>query len=359
MGIKNFDSKNIAFAASLLAQGKLVAIPTETVYGLAADATQPEAIAKIFAAKGRPSNHPLIVHLAEVSQVWGWGKALSMQTIQDIELLAQHFWPGPLTLVIKKADWVPNIITGQQDTVAIRIPNHPLTLDLLRTMPNGLVAPSANRFGRISPTTPAHVLKELGDKVEYILEGGACEVGIESTILNLSGEQPVILRPGMISSEQIASVLKKPILQLGSPALACSKTPRTPGLLNSHYAPKTPFYRIIDNPAFDRLGTQQLIAELEQRLSQAKIALIGQETFPQIADTASRVTYKTLSTDPQYFSQKLYDTLHQLDEAGFDAIFCYLDLNILNKHAHWHSILDRLQKATLNTIQWDEIHFLQ
>jgi L-threonylcarbamoyladenylate synthase len=349
---------NLEFAYRLLTQGKLVAIPTETVYGLAADASQPDAIERVFLAKGRPCDHPLIVHLANVSQIWDWGKGLSTQSIKDIELLAAHFWPGPLTLIIKKADWVPNIITGQQDTVAIRVPNHPLTLALLQKMPNGLVAPSANRFGRISPTTPAHVLKELGDKVDYILDGGPCNVGIESTILNLSGEEPIILRPGMISSEQIAAVLKKPILQNSSNATSI----RAPGVLDSHYAPKTPFYRICDTAAGSythTLSIEQLIAELKARLPHAKIALIGHEECSKENLASSRITYHGLSADPRYFSQKIYDVLHALDEGGVDLIFCYLNQTILNQHVHWDSVLDRLKKATLDTLHLDQIHFLK
>lgn len=231
----------VEFASTLLKQGKLVAIPTETVYGLAADASQPDAINQIFLAKGRPNNHPLIVHLADVSLIWDWGKNLSPKVMQNIEQLAQHFWPGPLTIIIKKADWVPNVITGGQDTVAIRIPNHPLTLAVLKNMPKGVVAPSANRFGRISPTLPKHVQKELGDKVAYILDGGPCTVGLESTILNLSGEQPVILRPGMITQEQIAAVLNQPIATIQKQHKQNHEAIRAPGVLDSHYAPTTPF----------------------------------------------------------------------------------------------------------------------
>jgi L-threonylcarbamoyladenylate synthase len=345
----NTNASAVELAYSLLTQGKLVAIPTETVYGLAADATQPDAIERVFLAKGRPSNHPLIVHLANVSQIWDWGKALTAQTIKDIELLAAYFWPGPLTLIIKKADWVPNIITGQQGTVAIRVPNHPLALALLQKMPNGLVAPSANRFGRISPTTPAHVLKELGDKLEYILDGGPCGVGIESTILNLSGEQPVILRPGMISSEQIASVLNKPIL-LGT---STTSNIRAPGVLNSHYAPKTPFYRLCDTAS-----VEQLIMQLKRQLPHSKIALIGHEEYPKANIGSSLISYHALSADPGFFSQKIYGTLHALDEAGFDFIFCALSQAILNQNRYWDSVLDRLQKATLDTLQFNDIPFL-
>lgn len=340
----------IEFASSLLKQGKLVAIPTETVYGLAADASQPDAINQIFLAKGRPSNHPLIVHLADVAQIWDWGKNLSPQLIQNIKQLAHHFWPGPLTVIIKKADWVPNVITGGQDTVAIRIPNHPLTLAVLKNMPTGVVAPSANRFGRISPTLPKHVQKELGDKVAYILDGGPCTVGLESTILNLSGEQPVILRPGMITQEQIAAVLNQPIATLQKQPKQNHEAIRAPGVLDSHYAPLTPFFSILDQ----NLNTTHLINMLTTIFSKTKknkIALIGHDKTAQSNGT---VTYHALSDDPEIFSQKIYHTLHVLDDAKFDYLFCFLNEKIVSNNK-WTSVLDRLQKATLDAISIEQI----
>lgn len=350
-------SEAVKLASTLLKQGKLVAIPTETVYGLAADTTQPEAIRQVFIAKGRPSNHPLIVHLADLSQIWDWGKQLSPGIIKDIECLAQQFWPGPLTIIIKKADWVPDIITGQQDTVAIRIPNHPLTLALLRTLPNGLVAPSANCFGRISPTTPAHVHKELGNKVAYILDGGPCTIGLESTIVNLSGEQPVILRPGMISHEQISAVLNKPVLFINKNTDQNSSPIRAPGVLDSHYAPKTAFYRISDND----IKTAELINELEMILPESKIALIGhpeRQNRIEHRNKKNAITYRALSTHPDEFGQKFYSTLHELDEMEFDTIFCHLDEKIITQDIRWLSILDRLQKATQHNITLEQIKLI-
>lgn len=332
----------VELAANLLKEGKLVAIPTETVYGLAADASQMDAIAKIFIAKGRPTNHPLIVHLADISQIWDWGKDLSQDTIQDIQLLAHHFWPGPLTLIIKKANWVPDIITGQQDTVAIRVPNHPLTLALLNKMPNGVVAPSANRFGRISPTEPIHVQKELGNKVAYILDGGSCQVGIESTIVSLASEQPLVLRPGMISPEQLSAILNKNVLTTHK----AETTIRAPGVLDSHYAPKTPFYRILTSNTERLITIAPLIKKILAHYSNyKKIALISHGEY-----STSELTYCALSDNPDYFSQKIYSTLHTLDEAGYDLILCYLEESIIQQQPHWLSILDRLQKATLDNI---------
>lgn len=341
-------NSSVEIASNLLKQGKLVAIPTETVYGLAADTSQPEAMRQVFLAKGRPNNHPLIVHLANVAQIWDWGKNLSVKTKQNIEQLARHFWPGPLTVIIKKADWVSDVITGGQDTVAIRIPNHPLTLAVLKNMPFGVVAPSANRFGRISPTLPEHVQKELGDKVAYILDGGACSVGLESTILNLSGEQPVILRPGMITQEQIATVLNQPIATIQKQPKQNNEAIRAPGVLDSHYAPITPFFRILDQ----HLNTIQLINMLTAIYPNANIALIGHD---KTAESSNTVTYYALSDEPEIFSQKIYHTLHTLDDAKLDYLFCFLDDKIVLTNNKWASVLDRLQKATLDAISLEQL----
>jgi L-threonylcarbamoyladenylate synthase len=194
--------EEIAQAAVLLRAGEIVAFPTETVYGLGADAENPAALAKIFAAKGRPADHPLIVHLPGAEHLTRWA-----QDIPDSAFaLANAFWPGPLTLILKRTSIVPNAVTGGQDTVGLRVPNHPVALALLRAFGSGIAAPSANRYGRISPTTAGHVRDELGDRVSLVLDGGACEVGIESTILDVSRGMPVLLRPGAITAEQIGSV---------------------------------------------------------------------------------------------------------------------------------------------------------
>ncbi|MER2553218.1 MAG: L-threonylcarbamoyladenylate synthase, partial [Thauera sp.] len=193
----------IAEAAALLRAGDLVGMPTETVYGLAADALNPDAVNKIFAAKGRPADHPLIVHLPSVEHLPRWAAAIP----KDVIALARAFWPGPLTLILRRTPEVPDEVTGGQDTVGVRVPSHPVALALLRVFDGGLAAPSANRFGRISPTTAAHVYEELGERVALILDGGACEVGIESTILDFSRDVPEILRPGAIGPEDIARVI--------------------------------------------------------------------------------------------------------------------------------------------------------
>src|SRR5690606_12814968 len=197
------NDEKLAEAEACLAQGGLVAIPTETVYGLAADASNELAVRRIFAAKQRPATHPLIVHLAGVEQLPRWAREIPPVARQ----LAEVFWPGPLTLVLPRTGLATDAITGGQDTVALRVPDHPLTLSLLKAFDGGLVAPSANRFGRVSPTTAAHVAEELVDAVEFILDGGPCRVGLESTILDLTGATPEVLRPGGTSLTALAEVL--------------------------------------------------------------------------------------------------------------------------------------------------------
>ncbi|ENO86872.1 L-threonylcarbamoyladenylate synthase, partial [Thauera linaloolentis] len=190
-------------AAALLRAGDIVGMPTETVYGLAADALNPAAVNKIFAAKGRPADHPLIVHLPSADHLPRWAAAIP----KDALALARAFWPGPLTLILKRAPEVPDEVTGGQDTVGLRVPSHSIALAMLLVFGSGIAAPSANRFGRISPTTAAHVREELGERVAMVVDGGPCAVGIESTILDFSRDVPEILRPGAITPEAIARVI--------------------------------------------------------------------------------------------------------------------------------------------------------
>jgi L-threonylcarbamoyladenylate synthase len=221
----------VSRAADLLRAGELVAFPTETVYGLGADASNPRAVARIFAAKGRPADHPLIVHLPDAAHLPRW----AVDIPDAAHKLAAALWPGPLTLILRRHPSVSDAITGGQNTVGLRVPNHPLALQLLREFDGGVAAPSANRFGHVSPTTAAHVREELGTSVALILDGGPCAVGIESTILDLSGTHARILRPGMLDADAIAGILGAPPIVGGSP-----DAPRVSGSLEAHYAPRTP-----------------------------------------------------------------------------------------------------------------------
>ena len=223
-------SPDFARAVELLRAGQLVAFPTETVYGLGADAANPEAVARIFAAKGRPADHPLIVHVSGDDAVDRWAEQVPGFAWE----LMEAFWPGPLTLILKKQAWVPSTVTGGQDTVGLRVPGHPVALELLRCFaadggPGGIAAPSANRFGHISPTTADHVREELGDRVALILDGGPCAVGIESTIVDCSRGAPIILRPGHISAAHLEAVSGiQPRLQAaaGTPRVSASNWDR-------------------------------------------------------------------------------------------------------------------------------------
>lgn len=296
-------------AAQLLRAGELVAVPTETVYGLAADASNPVAVAKIFAAKGRPADHPLIVHLPDVSHLERW--AIDIPAVA--RTLAAAFWPGPLTLILKRAPGVPDAVTGGQDTVGLRVPNHPLTLQLLREFDGGLAAPSANLFGRVSPTTAAHVREELGARVAMVLDGGPCQVGIESTILDLSGGEPRILRPGMVDAAALAAVLGT------LPTYGGAAAPRVSGSLEAHYAPRTPL---------------RLLPASELATAQASAIAAGQ-----------RALLLDLGDDPTPAAHELYASLRRLDAEGADLILVAQPPS----DDAWRGIADRLRRAAVGS----------
>jgi L-threonylcarbamoyladenylate synthase len=214
-------------ALEVLLNGGLVAIPTETVYGLAADASNERAVRRIFAVKGRPADHPLIVHLASGERVSDWCDDLPAAAA----ILADTCWPGPLTLLVPRGPLVPFAVTGGRDTVGLRVPAHLLTTELLDRFGGGLAAPSANRFGRVSPTTAAHVLADLGDDVDLVLDGGPCPIGVESTIVDCTVDPPQVLRPGAIDAEQVAALLRRPLAPTSGPS-------RAAGMLAAHYAPR-------------------------------------------------------------------------------------------------------------------------
>lgn len=222
------DASDLARAVAVLRRGGLVAFPTETVYGLGADARSPAAVARIFAAKGRPPDHPLIVHLGTASQLAQWARDIPPAAHR----LAEAFWPGPMTLVLPRAHDVPVAVTGGLDTVGLRVPDHPLALALLEAFGDGIAAPSANRYGRVSPTVAAHVREELGATVDLLLDGGACTLGLESTIVDVTTAGVRILRPGAVTAQAIQHVLAQPVVT-GAP-----QDVRAPGRKPSHYAPR-------------------------------------------------------------------------------------------------------------------------
>ncbi len=229
------DPAAIAEAAAILRRGGLVAFPTETVYGLGANALDAAAVARVFAAKARPTFDPLIVHLADR----GWLGRVVVATPEAAALLARHFWPGPLTLVLPKAAVVPDLVTAGLATVGVRVPDHPAARALLEAADIPIAAPSANLFGRVSPTTASHVVEQLGDRVDAILDGGPCRVGVESTIVSFASGEPVVLRPGGVTREALAEALGRPV------GLAHERAPEdtpliAPGQLERHYATRTP-----------------------------------------------------------------------------------------------------------------------
>jgi len=234
---QSFTDEELIPFARMLAEGKTVAFPTETVYGLGADATNPAALSAIFEAKGRPSDNPLIVHVAEKNHV----EQLTVGITPLAEILMAHFWPGPLTIILKKAAMVPDIVTAGLDTVALRMPAHPLARRLIALSGVPVAAPSANRSGKPSPTLGAHVIADLQGRVDAIIDGGPCEVGLESTVVDATGTVPVILRPGGVTREMLELVV--PVVEL-DPSLVTSQgethgaTPRSPGMKYTHYAPK-------------------------------------------------------------------------------------------------------------------------
>jgi L-threonylcarbamoyladenylate synthase len=314
-------------AAGLLRAGDLVAFPTETVYGLGADASNPQAVAKIFAAKGRPADHPLIVHLPDVSHLERW----AVDIPETASKLAAAFWPGPLTLILKRAAGVPDAVTGGQDTVGLRVPNHPVALELLRAFDGGLAAPSANRFGHISPTTAAHVAEELDGCVAMVLDGGPCAVGIESTILDLTRGVPEILRPGAIGAEAIAQVIGV-MPQVSSGAAV----PRVSGSLEAHYAPRTPLQLMA--------GDALPFAVRHAMVANERIAILA--CMPP-AITDERIVWRIAPVDAEGFAHDLYANLRDLDALGCARIVVQRPPGT----ELWRAVNDRLQRAAAGSGQ--------
>jgi L-threonylcarbamoyladenylate synthase len=315
------DQALIARAVQLLRAGELVAFPTETVYGLGADAANPAAVAKIFAAKGRPADHPLIVHLADASRLDVWARDVPSAARR----LAAAFWPGPLTLILKRAHHVPDAVTGGQDTVGLRVPDQPLTLALLRAFNGGIAGPSANRFGRISPTTADHVHGEFGANAPLVLDGGPCRVGIESTIVDLSRGAPVILRPGAITAADIFRVLGEP-----PAALAGADAPRVSGSLPAHYAPRTPM-RLIAGDAL----AYEVRCQIEAGL---RIVVLGRQAAPLAAPV---LQWRQLPDDASAYAHNLYAELRTADNSGCNLIIAEAPPG----GTEWLAVTDRLQRA--------------
>ena len=301
------DPELIHRAAALIREGKLVAFPTETVYGLGANALDARAVARIFEVKGRPSTSPVIVHIASVESARGlvtdWPAAAAK--------LARAFWPGPLTLVLPKRACIPDVVTAGLPSVGLRVPANAVALALLGEAGVPIAAPSANRFTELSPTTAEHVRKSLGNSVDVILDGGPTQVGIESTVLSLAGAKPTLLRPGMISSEQIEAVI-------GQIEIACAPPDgahASPGMHPKHYSPRTP-----------------LVLHVPEN---------GRGAYLWRTKRADSARSIQMPADPAPYAAALYDTLHRLDDEGFD----WIAVEMPPDEPAWTGIRDRLSRA--------------
>lgn len=296
-------STDVSLAAQVLQGGGIIGMPTETVYGLAALARDEQAVYRVFDVKGRPRNHPLIIHVSSLDEAVKWGQFNQMATA-----LAEAFWPGPLTLLVPRTSLVPDWVTGGRNTVALRVPSHSIAQELLMKVADGIVAPSANRFGKVSPTTSLHVLSDLGDEVDLILEGGPCEVGVESTIVECT-DTFQILRPGMISIEDVSHVA-------GQSPLASEGPSRAPGMLESHYAPDARVF-IVDS------------------LQEANVEMA------KFASTTTRLLY---FKDVNEYAERLYEELRAADRKGIQIVVAVRAPST----GVGSAINDRLAKAAAN-----------
>lgn len=295
------ESARVDRAVEVLRAGGLVALPTETVYGLGADASNEAAVRRIFAVKGRPVDHPLIVHIADASQLDLWAATVPASA----RLLAGACWPGPLTVLVPRADHVLDVVTGARPTVGLRVPAHPLTSAVLERFGGGIAAPSANRFGRVSPTTAQHVRDDLGDDVDLVLDGGPCPIGVESTIVDCTVDPPQILRPGGISTEQIHRLLDGKVAAASGPS-------RASGMLAAHYAPRC----------------RVLLADGRDELDRLRDANPGAMVIGEGDDLVD-------------YARNLYEWLRQADHDGRDAVLALLP----PAAGLGHAIRDRLVKA--------------
>ena len=315
------DAQAIDEAARRLADGELVAFPTETVYGLGADAASERAVAAVYRLKGRPADHPLIVHVLDVAQAAWWAHWPTRA-----QRLAEAFWPGPLTLILARRDAAPAFACGGQASIGLRAPSHPVARALLAAFAarggHGIAAPSANRFGRVSPTRAGHVIDDLGDDAPLVLDGGPCEVGVESTIVDLTRDRPVLLRPGGITTAQLEAVLGERVLARDAAA------PRASGTLDAHYSPVTPI-ELVDSGEID-----SRIAHLHARGE--RVALWARAGAGATADVAL-----AMPEDPERVARSLYDALRALDRSHCRRIL----VERVPDDGAWQAVADRLRRA--------------
>lgn len=309
----NPDSDMIQHAAAVLRAGGLVAFPTETVYGLGANALDAAAVARIYTAKGRPATNPVIVHVADATEVLNVAQVWQETAIR----LAERFWPGPLTIVVPKRDTVPDIVTATGPTVAVRCPNSEIARALIRAAGTPLAAPSANRSSELSPTRAEHVLKSLNGKIDVLLDGGPCPGGIESTVVDVTQEIPRILRPGLITAKMIEAVCGAVAIGGAQHAIA-----RAPGQMAKHYSPRTPVVLTEDAERTHR----------ELRDAGLRVMTVASQ---------SQYPFRAISTDPTEYASDIYAILHELDDGDYDRIVIALPPDT----PEWAAIRDRLTRA--------------
>ncbi|MFA5773954.1 MAG: L-threonylcarbamoyladenylate synthase [Ilumatobacteraceae bacterium] len=304
--VDGFAKSSQLRAVEILRSGGLIGLPTETVYGLAADAENDSAVRRIFDVKARPLTHPLILHIADVEELDEWSREASAEARE----LGRIFWPGPLTMLVRRSARVSTVATGRRETVALRVPSHQVALQILKMHQGALAAPSANRFGKVSPTTAVHVLADLGLDVDLILDGGPCSIGVESTILDMTTRVPQLLRPGFITAAQIEQALG---LTLGAP----SGTSRAPGMLEVHYSPNCTV-ELADSPDYARTRAEQLRA------------------------TSKKVAVLDYTDDLDAYAKHMYEFLRQADSQGCDVVVAVLP----SEAGIGGAIRDRLIKAS-------------
>ncbi len=310
---------SIAAAVAVLRRGGLVGLPTETVYGLAADAENELAVRRIFAVKGRPSTHPLIVHVAHAGAMSQW----ATEVPPEAHMLAAAFWPGPLTLVLRRSSRASDAVTGGQETVALRVPGHPVALAVLRVFNGGVAAPSANRFGQVSPTRAEHVREDLGADVDLVLDGGPARVGVESTIVDLSGDEPVLLRPGGVPVEAVEKVLGHRISRVPGRKM------RAPGLLPSHYAPRAGV--LLAEPG----------AAVAKALSLAEGGRRVAVAVPESVEVPAPLVALRIPADVEGLARELYGVFRAADEAKVDVVV----ISVPGEEGLGLAVADRLRRA--------------
>jgi len=311
-------------AVQALRAGELVAFPTETVYGLGANAQHAAAVQTIFAVKGRPADHPLIVHIDSARFLHRWAREVPAAAAR----LAERFWPGPLTLVLPRAPEVLDLVTGGQDSVAVRVPAHPMAQQLLTAFGGGIAAPSANRYGHVSPTRAEHVREEFGTTVRVVLDGGECQIGLESTIVACLGGVPRLLRPGQITLAQLQGAVGEVAVGPGDAA------PRVPGSASAHYAPRTPL-RLVADAQIERLA-----AELAREGT--RVGVLAQRSP---LGTFRHVTWVNAGVRPEGYAHDLYANLRTLDKAGAACLL----VQAVPADARWDAVRDRLARAAAGT----------